>query len=237
MSTRRAGVLLDVDGTLVLSNDAHAKAYSEVLREAGYDVPFERVRPLIGMGGDKLLPILTGLGEDSPAGKALAERKTALFHSKYLPTLKPTPGARALLERMRDEGLTLVIATSASSTSADAILHQAELDGLVHAATSSSDANRSKPDPDIIRAALRRSGLRPTQVIMIGDTPYDIESAARAGVPAVALRCGGWWSEDDLAGAVAVYEDPADMLRQYDLSPLGGAVVRGTPEASEPRPG
>ncbi|MHB0950103.1 MAG: HAD family hydrolase [Gemmatimonadaceae bacterium] len=229
MSTPRAGVLLDIDGTLVLSNDAHAKAFSEVLREAGYDVPFERVRPLIGMGGDKVLPILTGLDAESPEGTALAARKKALFRSKYLPTLKPAPGAHDLLERMLNEGLTLVIATSASGDEVDGILRQAELDGLVHSATSSSDANRSKPDPDIIHAALRSSGLRPTQVVMLGDTPYDIESAARAGVPTVALRCGGWWSEDDLAAAVAVYDDPADLLRQYDQSPLAGAVARGVP--------
>jgi HAD superfamily hydrolase (TIGR01509 family) len=226
VSTPRAGVLLDSDGTLVLSTDAHAKSFSEVLREAGYDVPFERVRPLIGMGGDKVLPILTGLDAESPEGKALSDRKKALFRSKYLPTLKPAPGAHALLERMLNEGLTLVIATSASGDEVDGILRQAELDGLVHSATSSSDANRSKPDPDIIQAALRSSGLRPTQVIMLGDTPYDIEAAARAGVPTVALRCGGWWSEDDLGGAVAVYQDPADMLRQYDLTPLAGAVAR-----------
>jgi HAD superfamily hydrolase (TIGR01509 family) len=220
VSTPRAGVLLDIDGTLVLSNDAHAKAFGEVLREAGYDVPFEKVRPLIGMGGDKVLPLLTGLDAGSPEGKAIADRKKALFRSKYLPTLKAAPGAHALLERMLNEGLTLVIATSASGDEVNGILRQAELDGLVHATTSSSDADRSKPDPDIIHAALRSSGLRPTQVVMLGDTPYDIEAAARAGVPTVALRCGGWWSEDDLAGAVAVYEDPADMLRQYDLTPL-----------------
>src|SRR5438132_14386227 len=106
-------VLLDIDGTLVDSNDAHAHAWVEALAEFGHHVSFERIRSLIGMGGDNLLPTAIGLESDSPDGKAMSKRRTEIFKEKYLPTLKPTPGARELLVKMRESGLKLVIATSA----------------------------------------------------------------------------------------------------------------------------
>ena len=223
---RRTGVLLDIDGTLLLSNDAHARAFSEVLTEAGFDAPFERVRPLIGMGGDKVLPELTGIEIDSEEGKRLGDAKKRRFREHYLPQLEPAPGARLLLEHLLQEGLTLVVATSASGEELGALLKQAGVEDLVHEATSSSDAENSKPDPDIIHAALGKSGLRATQVVMLGDTPYDVEAAARAGVPTIAVRCGGWWDDAALGGAVAIYDDPADLLQQFDQSPLAGDFER-----------
>ena len=91
---------------------------------------------------------------------------------------------------------------------------------LIQLASSSDDAERSKPDPDIIQAALRMSGSQAAHSAMIGDTPYDVEAAARARVPAVALRCGGWWGDEAFADALAVYDDPADLLARWDESPF-----------------
>jgi len=108
------GVILDVDGTLVDSNDAHARAWVEALKEGGFDVPFDRVRRLIGMGGDKLLPEVTGLQEDHPRAKPIGERRGQIFKTKYLPSLRPFPGTRDLLLRMRGEGLKLAVASSAT---------------------------------------------------------------------------------------------------------------------------
>jgi phosphoglycolate phosphatase-like HAD superfamily hydrolase len=211
-------VLLDVDGTLIDSNDAHAQAWVDALGELGYTVAFERVRELIGKGGDKLLPETIGIEKDSPRGKEIDALRSRRFKEVYLPKLKCFPQAPELLERMHGQGLKLVVATSAKADEMDALL---EICGsarrLVQLRTSSEDAERSKPDPDIIRAALDKAQAAPEVALMLGDTPYDIESAARASVRTVALRSGGW-GDADLKGALAIYDDTADLLAHYDQS-------------------
>lgn len=234
---RLRGALLDVDGTVLDSNDAHAACWAEVFAEFGYAVRFEHVRPLVGMGGDKLLPILTGLGHESPKAKRLAERKKEVFGQKYLPRLQPTRGARQLLEHMVADGLRLVIATSAGEDEMRALLEQAGVADLIDDATSSGDVESSKPDPDVVDVALQKGRLRPEESVMIGDTPYDIAAAAKAGVPTIALRCGGWWDDLALGGAVAIYDAPADLLVHYDESPLSAVEFRGLRvETLDPRP-
>jgi HAD superfamily hydrolase (TIGR01509 family) len=218
---RIRGVILDVDGTLVDSNDAHAHAWVDALAEHGIEVEFEKVRPLIGMGGDKLLPKVSGIEEETPEGKRIGERRGELFKERYLPKLKAFPSTRELLERMRDEGLKLVVASSAKEDELTPLLKVAGAADLVEEKTSSDDAENSKPDPDIVKAALDSSGLAPDEVVMLGDTPYDIESASRAGVRAIAVRSGGW-KDADLSGAAAIYDGPADLLSHYESSPLGG---------------
>lgn len=217
---RIRAAILDVDGTLIDSNDAHARAYEDAGREVGVDIPFDRVRPLIGMGGDKVLPEVTGLEKDSEQGKRISERKGEIFKERYLPHLKPTPGARQLLHRLRDDGIKRVVATSAEADALGGLLKQAGIEDLIQAATSADDAEASKPDPDIVQAALGQAGFPPEQTLMIGDTPYDVQAATRAGVAIVAVRCGGW-GDEDLRGAVAVYDDPADLLEHFDSSPFG----------------
>ncbi|HYV37002.1 MAG TPA: HAD family hydrolase [Gemmataceae bacterium] len=213
------GVILDVDGTLVNSNDAHARAWVEALAENGISVPFEMIRGLIGMGGDKLLPRAAGLEESSEKGKQISDRRGQIFKDKFLPRLKPFAGAKELLERMHSEGLRLVVASSAKEDELKPLLKLCGADSLVESKTSSDDADNSKPDPDIVRAALRKLKLKPSEVLMLGDTPYDIEAAARSGVATVALRCGGW-TDAKLVGAVAVYQNTADLLIRYDSSPF-----------------
>jgi HAD superfamily hydrolase (TIGR01509 family) len=215
-------VLLDVDGTLLDSNDAHARAWVAALATHGYVVPFEKVRPLIGKGGDKVLPELTGLDPDSPEAERISETRSEIFRERELPALRPTPGARALLEHLDARGFLLAVATSAKKDEVQALLEQAGVADLIDAASTADDAERSKPDPDIVQAALRRIGRPSWQSVMIGDTPYDVEAALRARVPIIALRCGGW-DDAALAGALACYDDPADLLRRIDESPLGAA--------------
>jgi HAD superfamily hydrolase (TIGR01509 family) len=212
-------VIFDVDGTLVNSNDAHANAWVMALAERGRRVEFSRVRPLIGMGGDKLLPEVAAIAADSPEGLAIDTRRREIFKSEFLPHLKPTRGAKDLLEWLRDDRLTLAVASSASQSELDDLLRVAGAEKLMESTTSSDDASRSKPDPDIVKAALDRTGCPPDDVIMIGDTPYDVEAALRAGIAIIALRCGGW-PEPELTGALAIYTDPADLLDHYDLSPF-----------------
>jgi len=219
MSKQPNAVILDIDGTLIDSNDAHARAYEDAGRELGFDIPFERVRPLIGKGGDKVLPEVTGIEEDSPDGERITERKGEIFRERYLPTLKPLPGARQLLHRFRDDTMKLVVATSAGKDDLKGLLEQAGVADLIQDATSADDAEESKPDPDIVLAALKQAGFPPEEIVMIGDTPYDVEAATRAGVRIVGVRCGGW-GDQDLQGAIAVYDDPADLLDRYDESPF-----------------
>ena len=213
------GVILDVDGTLVDSNDAHARAWVEALAEHGYAAPYELVRPLIGMGGDKLLPAVGGPAEASELGQRISARRAEIFKTRYLPEIAPFPQTKELLARMRERGLKLMVASSAKQDELDRLLEIAGAKGMIESATSSSDAESSKPDPDIVQAALDRLGLPLGQVLMVGDTPFDVEAAARAGIATIALRCGGW-HDHDLDGALAVYRDPADLLAHYESSPL-----------------
>jgi HAD superfamily hydrolase (TIGR01509 family) len=218
VSTLR-GVILDVDGTLIDSNDAHARAWVAALAEHGYDIPFARVRPLIGMGGDKLMPEVGGPSEDSDEGQRISKRRAEIFKQRELPALRAFPQTRELLKHMRERGLKLVVASSAKKEELESLLKVAGATDVVEERTSSSDAENSKPDPDIVQVALDSAGLQPDQAIMLGDTPFDVEAARKAGVGTIALRCGGW-HDHDLAGAIAVYRDPADLLAHYDSSPL-----------------
>ncbi len=213
------GVLLDVDGTLVASNDAHAHAWVEALAEHANHVPFERVRKLIGMGGDKLLPTVANIRPDSPRGEAISRRRGEIFLERYLPQLRPTPGAKDLVQHLRERGLRLAVASSAKKQELNALLAVCGAAELIEHKTSSDDAEHSKPDPDIVQAALAKLGLAPPETVLLGDTPYDVAAAARAGVSVVALRCGGW-SDADLNGALALYDDPADLLAHYHTSLL-----------------
>ena len=218
---RPTGVLLDIDGTLVDSNDAHARAWVQALAEAGVAVEFAAVRRLIGKGGDKLLPEVSGIDAESDEGKAVSKRRGEIFRKEYLPGLKPFPGVKQLLARMKQAGLDLAVASSSKKDQLKALLEVCGADEFIEASTSSDDAENSKPDPDIVRAALRRLGRPPEEVILLGDTPYDVEAAHRAGIRVVAVRCGGW-GDADLEGAVRIYDDPADLLARFDSSPFAG---------------
>lgn len=219
MTKQIRGVILDVDGTLVDSNDAHARAWVEAFSESRIDVEYARVRRLIGMGGDKLMPEVSDIEEESKEGEKISKRRGEIFKEKHLPHLKPTRGARELLLRLRECGFKLVVASSAKEDELKPLVEIAGASDLIEDKTSSDDADNSKPDPDIVQAALSSAGFAPDEMVMLGDTPYDIEAAAKAGVGVIALRSGGW-RDAELKGAIAVYEDPADLLENFDSSPL-----------------
>ena len=214
-----SGVIFDIDGTLVDSNDAHANAWVDTFAEAGYDVPFDVVRPLIGMGGDKLLPKTIGLKHDSEKGKALSSRRSEVFREKYLPGLRALPGSRALVERVRADGLKPIVATSAKDEELQGLLQAAQVADLMEEKATASDAKRSKPDPDIVVAAIEEAEIDAAHLVMIGDTPYDVEAATKAGVRIIGFRSGGW-KDADLSGAVEIYDGPAHLLERYSFSLL-----------------
>ena len=211
------GVIFDIDGTLVDSNRAHAESWAETLRSFGHSVSADQVQPLIGMGGDKLLPRLIGVDIESDEGKKYSEHRTRLFFEEYFPSLRAFPGVRALAQRLHDDGHVLVVASSASEEELEKLLGLAGIKDLLTDATSSDDAERSKPDPDIVHAAIRQSGLPAHELVMIGDTPYDVEAARRAGVRIIAVRTGGW-DDEALAGASAIYDDVGALLAEYENS-------------------
>lgn len=217
------GVLLDVDGTLLDSNRAHARAFADAFREEGLDVDVARVLPLIGMGGDKLLPAL-GVEAHSRVGVRAARRKKAIFRERYLPTIRPFPGARDLLSMMRARGQKLVVATSAEDDELAGLLRAGGIADLIDDATTSSDAEASKPDPDIVEVAIARAGGDRQTLVMLGDTPYDVEAANRAGVRIVALTTG--WSAEELAGAIATYADTAELVANFEASIFAGQSTR-----------
>lgn len=217
--TQIHGVILDVDGTLVDSNDAHAKSWADALAEFGYTVPFAKIRPLIGMGGDKVLPEVISVQSTSYKGQKISQRRGEIFKERYLSTVKPFPNAQALLNHMRSQGLKLAIASSAKPDELKSLLQLVGAADLIQEKTSSEEAKDSKPAPESVDVTLQKMGYLPNAVLMIGDTPYDIQAAKKAGVRTIALRSGGW-KDADLMEAIAIYTDTADLLEHYDHSPL-----------------
>ena len=215
----RKAVLLDVDGTLVDSNDAHAHAWVAAFSEAGVDVTFDDVRRCIGMGADKLMPAVSGLNADSARGEKIAARRGEIFLGEWIPRLSPQGHAAQLLRALKGRGLILVTASSAKAEELRPLLRVVSSEWLIDKQTSSDDADESKPAPDIVVAALERAGASAADAVMVGDTPYDIEAATRAGLDTIAFRCGGW-SDQDLRGAIAIYDGPWDLLARLDSSPL-----------------
>ena len=212
-------MILDVDGTLVDSNDAHAHAWIAACQEMNFSVAFPAVRPLIGLGGDKLIPALLGIDAESAPGRRLAALRQRIFLGQHLATVRPFADTRALVRAVLDDGVGVAVASSAEATELDGLLEIAQVRDLIPQATSADDAQASKPDPDVIEAALRRLRIGPKDVLMVGDTPYDGEAARRASVGFIAVRCGGWWNDASLSPASAIFDNPADMLARRTSLP------------------
>lgn len=214
--------IFDVDGTMVDSVDLHAKAWVEAFAHFGKAVSFHDVRRQIGKGADQLLPVFLSKDELAAFGAELDKYRSRLFKAQYLPQVRGFPAVRELFKRIKDDGKQIALASSAKAYELDAYKKIAQVDDLVTSETSADDAEKSKPYPDVFQAAL--AGLddtAPENAIVLGDTPYDAEAAARAGLPTVGFLCGGW-SEEELrrAGCVAIYRDPKDLLDRYGQSPL-----------------
>ena len=215
-------VIFDIDGTLIDSVDQHAQAWVEAFRAYGHDFPFSEVRRQIGKGGDQLMPAFLPKGEVDRIGKQIEAFRTNLFKTRFLDGLSPFPRVRDLLQRLIADGRRIALASSAKEDEVERYKKIAGIADLLDAETSSDDADRSKPHPDIFDATLQRLGQPDRQrVMVVGDTPYDAQAAAKAGLATIGVRCGGW-TEKELqdAGCVAVFADPSDLLARYHLSPL-----------------
>lgn len=221
-------VIFDIDGTLVDSVDLHARAWQEALEHFGYNIPFERVRHEIGKGSDNLIPDLLGSEEAKRVFDELDQFRGQLWKKQYFDQVKPFPHVRELFQRILANGKQIVLASSAKGDELKKYKQIAKIDDLVKDETSSDDVDQSKPSPDAVEAALAKLGQPdPATVVMIGDTPWDAMAAAKAHVASIGVLCGGF-PEGELkgAGCIAVYRDPADLLAQYQSSPLGHKETR-----------
>lgn len=215
-------VIFDVDGTLIDSVDLHAQAWVDALHDFGFDPPFADVRAQIGKGADQLMPVFLSPEQLAEMGEKLEKHRSEVMKERYLPRIKAFPRVRELFQRLKDDGIRVALASSAKADELKVYKKEAGIEDLVDTETSSDDAKKSKPHPDIFDAALGRlEGIDPADILVVGDTPYDAEAAAKAGLRTVGVLCGGF-PEDGLrtAGCIAIYRDPADLLARYEQSPL-----------------
>lgn len=216
MSEPRGAALLDVDGTLVDSNWIHTLAWSRALRACGEEgVPMARIHPLVGMGADRLVEELLGRTVDGASDAHHAE------YERLRPDVRPLPGATDLVRALHERGLAVVLASSSKEDELEFLREVLDVDDWIIGATSSDDADESKPSPDIFGAALEVAGVEAGHAAVVGDTRWDIEAAHALGLPTVAVCTGGWRpGELRAAGAAEVHDDPAALLAALDDSLL-----------------
>lgn len=215
-------VIFDVDGTLVDSNDLHVEAWRQAFGSFGKDVAYEELHQQIGKGGDQLMPVFCSQEELDKFGEELERIRTDLFTSDYLPRVRPFPKVRELFERIKADGLVIALASSAQQEELERHKKSLGIENLLETAASADDAEKSKPHPDIFQAALSAiPDVVPEQAVVVGDTPYDVIAAAKAGMRTIGLLSGGFTKEDlGAAGSVEIYQDVADLLEHYDKSLL-----------------
>jgi HAD superfamily hydrolase (TIGR01549 family) len=214
-------VIFDIDGTLVDSVDLHAQAWQETFRHFGREVPFPVLRHQIGRGADQLLPLFFSSEELESFGKELEKHRSGLYKRLYLPDVKAFPKVRELFERIKSDGKLIALASSSAKEEADYYKHLANIEDLVEAEVCSEDVENSKPAADVFTVALRRIGRDSHDVLVVGDTPYDAEAAAKSNLRSVGVLCGGFAEQELLdAGTIAIFRDPEHLLARYDNSPL-----------------
>lgn len=213
-------ILFDVDGTLIDSNDLHAAAWREAFLHFGVDIPHDVVRGQIGKGGDNLIPALLPPELVETRQEEIERFRSELFQRDYLPRVVPFPGVRELFERIAADAKKIVLATSAKADELHFHMGVIGASDFVTASTSADDVESSKPDPDIFSSARAKvAPLGPDEVIVVGDTPYDVEAACKAGIRTIGFRSGGFPDEVLLAaGAVELWDGPADLLANYERS-------------------
>jgi HAD superfamily hydrolase (TIGR01509 family) len=226
-SEKSRAVIFDVDGTLVDSVDLHARAWQEALADYGKQVSFGDVRKQIGKGCDQLLPVFLSSTELERFGQPLEKYRDHIFRERYLARVRPLPKVRELFDRIRSDGILIGLASSADRDDLKYFKRLTRIEDLLDQETSSEDVRRSKPHPDVFAVALDALGHPdPECVLVVGDTPYDAEAAAKIGLRTIGLLSGGFPAHElEAAGCVALYRDPEDLYRCYPESPLAMLAV------------
>jgi HAD superfamily hydrolase (TIGR01549 family) len=211
-------VLLDVDGTLVDTNYQHAVAWYRAFLEHGYQPPIWRIHRHVGMGGDHLITAIAGAEAEEKKGDAIRDSEKRLY-GEMIDEVRPLDGARELIEDLKERGHSVVLASSAKSEELDHYIDLLDVREVVDAWTDSSDVEATKPEPDLVKAAMEKA--TGDSALMIGDSTWDCVAAERAGVKTVAVLTGGF-SEQELqeAGAVEVYDSLGELRKRLDAPPF-----------------
>ena len=219
-------ILFDIDGTLVDSNDLHVLAWEEAFAGVGARFDRQLLHDQIGKGTDMLVPTLLPHADEAEQER-LGDAHGEAFKTRFLATVRPFAQAHELLAHAHGRGQRVVLASSASAAELDHYLDLLDARDLVSATTTADDVANTKPAPDIFATALEKiAPIEPGEVAVVGDTPYDMDAAGKCGIVAIGLRSGGF-PDDALveAGAAALYDDAAALLRDYDASPLGASLL------------
>ncbi|WP_323960431.1 HAD-IA family hydrolase [Arthrobacter sp. JZ12] len=220
------GILFDVDGTLVDTNYLHTLAWWQAFRRFGHDVPMASIHRTIGMGGSTLIEHLIGEDRDTDQDETLKDTHGALFSAQW-PALRAFDGAADLLRHSAQQGLAVVLATSASEEELRVLRQVIDADDAITGATNATDTGISKPAPDILEAAMKVADLTPQDTLFIGDAVWDVIAANKLGIPTICVTTGGT-SEAELreAGAVEVYKDVRTLLNAAAAGKLHGLQHR-----------
>ncbi|GHD41262.1 HAD family hydrolase [Mycetocola manganoxydans] len=219
MTEKIKAVLFDVDGTLVDSNYLHVEAWTHAFADLEVFVPAWRVHRAIGQDSARLLGAL--LGDRADELRDRAKELHSRYYKELAPRLEPLAGSRDLIRALSARGTIVVLATSAPEDELELLTGTLDVDGSLHATTNADDVETAKPDPSIVEVALGKAGVPAGEAIFVGDSVWDCFAASRAGVPTIGLLSGGFSSAELLsAGAIAIYDDPAALLRELHLSPL-----------------
>ena len=211
--------ILDVDGTLVDTNYQHALAWYRAFRQHGFVLPVWRIHRAIGMGGDQLVPHLIGEERAEELTDELSAAEKPLFRA-MIEECEPLEGARDLIADLRERGKTVILASSANEQDIGHYLDLLDARQIADDWTTSDDVEKTKPEPDLVRAALEKAGT--DDAVMVGDTTWDIEAARRAGIDTIAVMTGGF-SADELrdAGAAQVFESMVELRERIGDTALG----------------
>ncbi len=214
-------LLCDIDGTLVQSNWLHAEAWQVAFRGMNLELDREDIRRQIGKGGDELVPVFVPWWKQKCVQEPLAAYRKFIFQTDFLSRVEPIPRVREFLLRLKDAGIRLSLASSASKEDLQIYKKIVHMEDLIEEESSADDAKHSKPHPDIFEATLHRLGLKPSEVLALGDTPYDAEAAGRAGIWTIGVETGGWTRNELLAaGCIEVYKNVGDLLDHFEQSAL-----------------
>jgi HAD superfamily hydrolase (TIGR01509 family) len=213
--------ILDIDGTLVDTNFHHAIAWFRAFRQHEIVLPIWRIHRHIGMGGDQLIAALCGDETEEEKGDDIRDAEKVLY-SELIGEVEPLRGARELIEDLKDRGHAVVLASSAKKDEVDHYLDLLDARDLADGWTTSADVDATKPEPDLVKAAMEKAGSG--EAVMVGDTTWDVEAASRAGIPAVTVRTGGF-SAAELrdAGAVEVFDSIEELRGAFDRTPLAAS--------------
>ena len=215
MKLHTQAVLLDIDGTLVDSNDKHADCWVEAFAHFGKQVEWKTIRSQIGKGGDLLVPDTLNAREMRELGEPLKKYRGELWKDRYMESVQPFAGAIDAIRAIHARGVRVALASSSNPDEVEYYVGLLGVGDLLEGTTSKEDAEFSKPSPEIFQAALERVKSDPARTFAVGDTPYDILAAHRVPVPVIAVRCGGF-PEETLAKAEYVFDDLAHMTRELD---------------------